>query len=114
MAKKKAEPIATEAVETTEIITTEAVETTEEVVMQSQEENSDDTTEEKAEETVETVEVEAATEDIPEAAKRILKLFYNLPELYITNAGRVFTPESKPSLRDGAILYKNPFYNSKS
>ena len=55
-----------------------------------------------------------ATTDIPDNVLRILKLFRNMSELYVSKSGSVFTPDTKPSLRGNAILYKNPFYNSKS
>lgn len=61
------------------------------------------------------VEVKDSTEEeIPFNVKRILKLFNNYPELYVNNAGGVFTTSAKHSLRGNAILYKNPYYNSKS
>lgn len=52
-------------------------------------------------------------EEIPVNVLKILKVFNDHEELYVSATGRVFSPEAKPSLRGNAILYKNPFYNSK-
>ena len=50
--------------------------------------------------------------ELPDYAKRVLKLYDNEPYLYVTAKGGAFRPDSKPSERGGAILYKNPFYKS--
>ena len=55
-------------------------------------------------------EEEIALDDIPLYAQNVLRRFSNCPELYVTRAGSVFSPDTKPSLRGDAILYKNPFY----
>ena len=49
---------------------------------------------------------------LSDAVKRVLKIFKNLPEAYISSNGGIYTTNTKPSLRGNAILYKNPFYNS--
>lgn len=123
MAKKKAEAPAVETAvvespENVETVVETTQETTEEVVEQPQAENSEEVTEAKAEESVAKApkQKKAATAEpeIPANVQRILKAFNNMPELYVSSTGRVFSPGAKPSLRGNAILYKNPFYNSKS
>ncbi len=54
----------------------------------------------------------AEIDELPDYAKRVLKLFDNEPYLYISSKGGAFTPDTKPSERGEAILYKNPFYKS--
>lgn len=49
---------------------------------------------------------------IPEAAKRILKVFSNHEKLYVSADGRVYTADSKPAVVGNAILYKNPYFNN--
>lgn len=123
MAKKKTEVPEVEAavVETQEKVETVA-EQTKETIDQADEqpntENSDQADAAPAEQTKEQ-EVKAAVaikdpKEIPANVQRILKVFSDKPELYVGDNGRVFSPEAKPSLRGNAILYKNPFYNSKS
>ena len=123
MAKKKAEaPAAETAVvespENVETVVETTQETTEEAVEQPKDENSEEVTEVKEEEPVAKApkQKKAATAEpeIPANVQRILKAFNNMPELYVSSTGRVFSPGAKPSLRGNAILYKNPFYNSKS
>ena len=123
MAKKKAEvPAAETAVvespENVETVVETTQETTEEAVEQPTDENSEEVTEVKDEEPVAKAtkpkKAAAAEPEIPANVQRILKAFNNMPELYVTSTGRVFSPGAKPSLRGNAILYKNPFYNSKS
>ena len=123
MAKKKAEvPAAETAVvespENVETVVETTQETTEEAVEQSKDENSEEVTEVKEEEPVAKAtkpkKAAVAEPEIPANVQRILKAFNNMPELYVSNTGRVFSPGAKPSLRGNAILYKNPFYNSKS
>lgn len=123
MAKKKAEvPAAETAVvespENVETVVETTQETTEEAVEQPKDENSEEVTEVKEEETVAKAtkpkKAAVAEPEIPANVQRILKAFNNMPELYVSNTGRVFSPGAKPSLRGNAILYKNPFYNSKS
>lgn len=58
-----------------------------------------------------TPETETAQE-LPDNIQRILKLYHNMSELYIDKFGGVFTPDTKPSIRGNAALYKNPFYKS--
>jgi len=50
--------------------------------------------------------------ELPDYAKRVLKIFSDQPELYITTKGGAFPPTAKPSERGSAILYKNPYYKS--
>lgn len=50
---------------------------------------------------------------LPDYAKRVLKLFNNKPFLYVSSKGGAFDVDSKPSVRGSAILYKNPYYQSK-
>lgn len=123
MAKKKAEvPAAETAVvespENVETVVETTQVTTEEAVEQPKDENSEEVTEVKEEEPVAKAtkqkKAAVAEPEIPANVQRILKAFNNMPELYVSNTGRVFTPGAKPSLRGNAILYKNPFYNSKS
>lgn len=123
MAKKKAEvPAAETAVvespENVETVVETTQETTEEAVEQPKDENSEEVTEVKEEGPVEKAtkqkKAAVAEPEIPANVQRILKAFNNMPELYVSNTGRVFSPGAKPSLRGNAILYKNPFYNSKS
>lgn len=58
-----------------------------------------------------TATVQASTE-LPDSVKDVLKVFDTYPELYITATGAVYTPDTKLSEDKGAILYKNPYYNS--
>lgn len=51
-----------------------------------------------------------AVEELPDYAKRVLKLYDTEPELYVTPKGGVFTKGTDPSVRGAAILFKNPFY----
>lgn len=62
----------------------------------------------------ESVVEQPSKEEIPINVLEILKVFNDYEELYVNATGRVFTPDAKLSLRGNAILYKNPFYNSKS
>lgn len=122
MAKKKAEVPAVESavVETPEnaapVVENTNENETEKAVEQPEQENSEEAAkvETKEPQTKKSEKGATATKDIPANIQRILKVFKNLPELYVSEAGRVFTPDAKPSLRGNAILYKNPFYNSKS
>lgn len=52
-------------------------------------------------------------EEISETVLNILKLYHTEKELYIDRFGGVFTPDTIPSIRSGATLYKNPFYTKK-
>lgn len=56
--------------------------------------------------------VQAFQGEIPDKALELLKVFSNYAELYITSGGGVYTPDCKHGNVEGAILYKNPFYNS--
>lgn len=53
-----------------------------------------------------------AETEVPDSVKDILKTFKSYPELLITKDGGVFTADTKLPEHKGAILYKNPFYNS--
>lgn len=41
----------------------------------------------------------------------LLKKFPAYPSLYIDRHGGTYTPDTAATLRGGAVLYKNPFYN---
>lgn len=58
-------------------------------------------------------EVEDESEDIPEQALRILKMYPKEQSLYIGNHGGVYSSNSPQNVRGNATLYKNPFYKSK-
>lgn len=49
---------------------------------------------------------------IPEYAKRVLKMYPKVKEMYISRNGGAFPAETKQSLIGNAILYQNPFYKS--
>lgn len=49
---------------------------------------------------------------IPEYAKRVLKMYPKVKEMYISRNGGAFPAETKQSLVGNAILYQNPFYKS--
>ena len=40
----------------------------------------------------------------------ILKRFPDYESLYIDSRGGIFTTDTPPNMRDGAVLYKNPYY----
>lgn len=50
--------------------------------------------------------------DIPDFAKKLLKLYDDCEELFVSPSGSVFTPDTKPAIRGNAILYKNPYFNN--
>ena len=50
--------------------------------------------------------------DIPAAALAILKKFPDYKELYIDTDGSMYTVNTAPAIRKGAVLYKNPYYES--
>lgn len=54
----------------------------------------------------------AKTSDIPAAALAILKKFPDYKELYIDTDGSMYTVKTAPAIRKGAVLYKNPYYES--
>ena len=117
MARKK-EEIPTIDAEVTEEVTTN-IEIEKESVDTNSEEDTTTSVEiensNNEEDTTTSVEIENSNNDeIPFNVKRILKLFKNYPELYVSNTGGVFTSDTKHSLRGNAILYKNPYYNYKS
>ena len=51
-------------------------------------------------------------EELPDYAKRVLQLYPDEPELYISKKGGVFSKNTQPALRGSAILFKNPYYKS--
>lgn len=58
---------------------------------------------------------EAAPEtaaEIPASALAILKKFPDYKELYIDTDGSMYTVKTAPAIRKGAVLYKNPYYES--
>lgn len=122
MAKKKVEVPVVEApeVETT-VAEEQSNETVEQADNQPETENSETQPVEEITAPAEPpkakkakTDAQPSLEEIPDNVKGILKAFNNQPELYVSATGRVFSPGAKPSLRGNAILYKNPFYNSKS
>lgn len=48
--------------------------------------------------------------DIPDAVKKILKVFANYAELAIDAHGGVYTDIKKVSAKEKAVLYKNPYF----
>lgn len=58
--------------------------------------------------------VEEATEEvvIPKHIDKILKIFTNLEQMYISKYGGVFPVETDESLTKGCTLYKNPYFNN--
>ena len=42
--------------------------------------------------------------------KNILKAFPTYETLYVDSQGGIYSPDTAPKLRTGAILYKNPYY----
>lgn len=54
----------------------------------------------------------AQSDNIPVDVLAILKAFPNEEQLYVTKFGGVFTGKSELSVKDKAILYKNPYYKS--
>lgn len=61
----------------------------------------------------EDVENQSKEIELPDHVKNVLKIFSNLPEAYVDSIGGVYSADSKPSLVNKAILYKNPFYHPK-
>ena len=53
---------------------------------------------------------EETVTEIPEMADKLLKVFDDYQELYIDTKGGVYTKDSQPNIREGAILYQNPHY----
>lgn len=41
---------------------------------------------------------------------RVLRAYPDYPTLYVDHQGGAYTPDTAASLREGAVLYKNPFY----
>lgn len=48
--------------------------------------------------------------DIPDAVKKILKVFANYAELAIDAHGGVYTDIKKAPAKEKAVLYKNPYF----
>lgn len=93
-------------------ITDETIKTSE-IVVES--ESTDETkieTEKQDKEGLEDVSDTSIVQELPDNIQRILKLYRNMPELYVDKFGGVFTVDTKPSIRGHAVLYKNPFYKS--
>lgn len=61
---------------------------------------------------IENVPETTGKEDVPEAVLKVLKVFSNLDEAYVSSKGGVFTKDTKPSIVGDAILYKNPYYKN--
>ncbi|MCD8253822.1 MAG: hypothetical protein LUD40_18345 [Phocaeicola dorei] len=47
-----------------------------------------------------------------EFVTQILRVYPTYESLYVDRHGGVYTPDTAALLRQGAILYKNPFYKS--
>ena len=73
-------------------------------------ENPTPETEEQAPEVI--TEQSVKEDMIPEYAKRVLRMYPNVKEMYISRNGGAFPAETKQSLVGNAILYQNPFYKS--
>lgn len=58
----------------------------------------------------EVLDTEETVTEIPEMADKLLKVFDDYQELYIDTKGGVYTKDSQPNIREGAILYQNPHY----
>ena len=52
-----------------------------------------------------------AIEELPDNVRKVLALYPNEEELYVSRFGGVFYKNTNPKLVGNAILYKNPFYN---
>jgi hypothetical protein len=110
MAKKKSET--TEAA-TAVSVETENPQTVQEEVVETQHEIIEVV---ESEVSVEPAKPEKRTEtEIPDEVKNILKVFADIPELYVNpKTGGTFDARTKPSIVGNAILYKNPFYRLKN
>lgn len=51
-------------------------------------------------------------EELPLFARELLGKYRSYPELYIDAQGGVYTPGTAAVIRKGAVLYKNPHYQS--
>lgn len=58
----------------------------------------------------EVLDTEETVTEIPEMADKLLNVFDDYQELYIDTKGGVYTKDSQPNIREGAILYQNPHY----
>lgn len=47
-----------------------------------------------------------------EQVKQILEVYPNYESLYVDRHGSAYTPDTPAMLRQGAVLYQNPFYQS--
>lgn len=104
MAKKKT----TEVIESS--AETEIVAPVEAPAPADTQENPTPETEEQASEVI--TEQSVKEDMIPEYAKRVLRMYPNVKEMYISRNGGAFPAETKQSLVGNAILYQNPFYKS--
>lgn len=76
-------------------------------------ETQENPTPETKEQAPEVITEQSVKEDmIPEYAKRVLRMYPNVKEMYISRNGGAFPAETKQSLVGNAILYQNPFYKS--
>lgn len=104
MATKKNSKVKPE--NTAEVIAEEAVR-----IEQTVEETMAEVEQPVVEKEVEVItETTVAIEELPELAKKVLKLYPDMPKLYVSKTGGVFPVNTNPSSRGSAILYKNPFY----
>lgn len=95
-------------------ITPEVIETEEVKVEATEVKEEPEAAPEKKESEARPVVTEKTVEisELPDYAKRVLKLYADQPALYITPKGGAFTLNSKPSERGKAILYQNPYYKN--
>lgn len=55
---------------------------------------------------------EETVSEIPEYALSILKIYSNCEYLRVSPKGGAYDSDTQPPTEMGAILYKNPYYNS--
>jgi hypothetical protein len=93
--------------------TTEVIESSAETEVVAPVETPETPTPETEEQAPEVITEQSVKEDmIPEYAKRVLRMYPNVKEMYISRNGGAFPAETKQSLVGNAILYQNPFYKS--
>lgn len=54
--------------------------------------------------------IDTASSDIPDSVVGLLKIYKNLPGLYVDKSGGVFLTDTAEQVRQEAIFYKNPYY----
>lgn len=90
-------------------------EQTEEANLQNQQnaEVSSDDNQSSQEKTQEpgTDNVAPAEQEVPEYVDKILKMYADYEELYVSNKGGVFTVGTPEHIRGNAVLYKNKYFH---